>query len=96
MGQAQGVLTTVSSAANLVLKGDSARKHRITGTSTQAILLPSGADVELGTEFVVFNRSTGAVTVSDSANANPMTVATLTTQRFTLVDKTGVGIWIMG
>ena len=96
MGQANGVLTTATSAGTLTLIRDSPKKHRFTGTTTHTVLLPPATDIDLGTEYTVFNKSSGAVTVQDSTGAGSMTVSANTTQRFNLVDKTGNGVWIMG
>ena len=96
MGQAVGVQTTVSSSGNIVLTRDSVKKQRITGTLPQLVLLPSVSDIEVGTEYTFYNSSTGLLTVANASNANPMTIASNTVNRITLVDNTGAGVWILG
>jgi hypothetical protein len=96
MGQASGVLATISSSTNLVLTNASPKKHYITGTAAQAVTLPVIAGLEIGVEYTFFNRSTGLLTITDSASANPMTIASNLTGRITLVALTGNGVWILG
>jgi hypothetical protein len=96
MGQAGSLLTTVSSSTNLVLTRESARKHRITGSIAQRILLPPTTNLMPGDEYVVFNQSTQVVTVANSGNTTITTIAAGLTERFTVADITGNGIWMTG
>lgn len=96
MGQALGVVSTVTAATALVLTKDSAKKNRFTGTTTHTLRLPVVDDLELGVEYTVFNSSTGVVTVTNSATTTVTTVAANTVARITLVDKTSPGVWIVG
>lgn len=91
-----GVELIVSSATKKTLVQSNARKQRVTGTIAQTIVLPVATNLELGIEYVVFNSSTAVVSVKDSTETVTMVVPAASVERFTLVDKTGNGTWIMG
>jgi hypothetical protein len=62
----EGYLEIASAAATTILDTTSAAKIRVTGTTTQTIVLPDVSTLELGWFYIVTNDSTGNVTVQSS------------------------------
>lgn len=98
MGQVLGVTEVVSSATALVLTNESPKKLYITGTVAQVIRLPAIANLEVGVEYVIINRSSAAVSVTDAAGANAMSIPAASTGRVFLINKTSnaaTGLWVL-
>ena len=92
----EGYLEIVSAAATTILDTSSAAKIRVTGTTTQTIVLPDVATLELGWFYVVTNDSTGVATVQSSGLNSVVTIAANTTVliQCVLITGTTAASWI--
>lgn len=66
--------STATAAGTTTLTDSSARTQVFTGTSTQNCVLPDARTLEIGWQYQIVNRSTGAVTVKDGASSTLLTL----------------------
>jgi len=86
--------TTATAAGTTTLTVASAPLQQFTGTTTQNVALPAANTLVTGTQFFIFNRSTGAVTVKDGSGATVQVMAGGTQATFTCAaNGTVAGTW---
>lgn len=86
--------TTATAAGTTTLTISSAKNQQFTGSSTQTLVLPNATTLQLGHQFYVMNRSSGAVTVNMSGGSLLQTMAGGTFALFTLTfNGTAPGQW---
>lgn len=68
-----GYTTTATAAGTTTLTVASTQQQYFTGTTTQTVVLPVTSTLTLGQQFVIYNNSTGKVTVQ-SSGANTIKV----------------------
>lgn len=93
ISKATGVAT---SGGTTTLTAASARAQLFTGSSTQTVKMPDATSLTVGAEFVIFNQSTGNVTVQDgSAAAIGSALVSGASEILTLFDNSTVaGSWV--
>lgn len=92
----EGYLEIVSAAATTILDNTNAVKIRVTGTTTQTIVLPDVTTLELGWFYIVTNDSTGNVAVQSSGLNTLVTIGSNTTAliQCVLITGTTAASWI--
>ena len=80
--------TVASAAGTTTLTVSSAKVTQITGSTTQTVQLPDATTLVVGQQFTVTNRSSGVVTVNDSAAS---LVQTMAAGSFVTVTVTNIG-----
>jgi hypothetical protein len=86
--------TTATAAATTTLTVASAPLQQFTGTTTQNVALPAANTLVTGTQFFIFNRSTGSVTVKDGSGSTVQVMLGLTQCTFTCAANGSVaGTW---
>jgi hypothetical protein len=65
----EGFATTATSAGTTTLTVASAPFQQFTGTLTHSVNLPAANTLQVGTQYYVFNRSTGSVTVFNGSGS---------------------------
>lgn len=87
-------LLTTSAAGTTTITASSQPINQITGTSTQTVKLPNSVTINPGTQFPIFNRSTGLVTLQDGSAATLITMASGSQATATLMTQSGLaGVW---
>lgn len=86
--------STVTAAGTTTLTDSSARTQVFTGTSTQNCVLPDARNLQIGWEYQIVNRSSGAVTVKDGASSTLLTLSASSAVTVTcLSTSTLAGSW---
>jgi hypothetical protein len=91
----QGYTSTATAAGTTTLTAASSNTQVFTGTSTQIIVLPAVSTLKQGTDYIIVNQSTAALTI-ESSGANSIVVlgagqiATLTSNA---TSGTGAAVW---
>jgi hypothetical protein len=91
----QGYTSTATAAGTTTLTAASSNTQVFTGTSTQIIVLPAVSTLTQGTDYIIVNQSTAALTI-ESSGANSIVVlgagqiATLTSNA---TSGTGAAVW---
>ncbi len=86
--------TTATAAGTTTLTAASAQVQYFTGSSTQTVALPAGNTLSTGHQFYIYNASSGAVTVQNSAGSTQFVLAGGTTGLFTLAAASSPGTWL--
>lgn len=87
-----GFATTATAAGTTTLTTSSAQIQEFTGTTTQTVVLPVVSTLSIGQNFVIVNKSTGAITVQSSGGDTINTIQAGTTGTFYCVLTSGTGI----
>jgi hypothetical protein len=86
------LITTAGTTTTLTVS--SAKNQQFAGSSTQTLVMPNATTLQLGHQFYVMNRSSGAVTVNMSGGSLLQTMAGGTFAVFTLTfNGTAPGQW---
>lgn len=83
--------TTATAAGTTTLTARSNKEQFFTGVTTQTVLLPVTSTLKLGQQFLVFNKSTGVVTVQSSGANTIQAVAPGGRLLVTCVSLSGTG-----
>lgn len=83
-----GYTTTVSAAGTTTLSTSSTCNQYITGTTTQTVVLPLTSTLILGQQYIIYNRSTGLVTVQSNGLNNVTTIPAGCTSTLTALSIT--------
>jgi hypothetical protein len=87
-------VTTPTAGTTTTLTIASAPFQQFTGSSTQTVVLPNATTLVVGHQFVITNRSSGAVTVNMNGGGLLQTLAASSFTIFTLVNNgTAAGTW---
>jgi hypothetical protein len=90
----ENAVTTPTAGTTTTLTVSSAKYQQFTGSSTQTLVLPSATTLAVGHQFVVMNRSSGAVTVNMNGGSLLQTLAASSFAIFTLINNgTAAGTW---
>lgn len=84
----EGYSTTATATGTTTLTAASTYVQYFTGTLTQIVKLPAANTLTLGQEFVIVNRSTGALTLQNNAST---VLLTLSPNSTTYVQVTNIG-----
>lgn len=84
-----GYATTATSAGTTTLTLLSAQRQYFTGTTTHTVILPVTSTLSLGHSFIVYNGSTGIVTVQSSGANNVLSMPGGTVAIFTCILTSG-------
>lgn len=86
--------TTATGGTTTTLTVSSPPLQQFTGSTTQTVVLPSATTLVNGWQYMVFNRSTGVVTVNANGGGLLQTMAANTQATFTLASNgTSAGTW---
>ena len=86
--------TTATAAGTTTLTGASQPLQQFTGTTTQTVKLPDATTLLPGWQFTILNRSTGSLTVQNSASTLLQTMSAASQATFTLANNsTAAGVW---
>jgi hypothetical protein len=90
----EAVASTATAAGTTTLTVASAQTQQFTGTNTQTVVLPNATTLQVGQQFTVANRSTGAVTVNSTGGSLVQTMAASSQATYTLITNgTAAGTW---
>jgi hypothetical protein len=90
----ENAVTTPTAGTTTTLTVSSAKYQQFTGSSTQTVVLPAATTLAVGHQFVVMNRSSGAVTVNMNGGGLLQTLAASSFAIFTLMNNgTAAGTW---
>jgi hypothetical protein len=90
----ENAVTTPTAGTTTTLTVSSAKTQQFTGSSTQTVVLPAATTLSVGHQFVVMNRSSGAVTVNMNGGSLLQTLAASSFAIFTLINNgTAPGVW---
>ena len=87
----QGYATTATAAGTTTLTVSSKKIQYFTGTTTQTVLLPVTSTLALGQEYIIFNNSTGAITVQSSGANTIVAMDALSYLKVTCILTSGTG-----
>lgn len=86
--------TTATAAGTTTLTVSSAEVQQFTGSTTQNCVLPDATTLVIGQRFTVLNRSSGTVTVKDSAAGTVQAMATSSQGIYTVTNiSSAAGVW---
>lgn len=90
----ENAATTPTAGTTTTLTVSSAKTQQFTGSSTQTVVLPNATTLTVGHQFIVMNRSSGAVTVNMNGGSLLQTLAASSFAIFTLINNgTAAGTW---
>src|SRR5258705_1686427 len=90
----ENAVTTATAGTTTTLTVSSAKTQQFTGSATQTVVLPNATTLAVGHQFVVMNRSSGAVTVNMNGGGLLQTLAASSFAIFTLINNgTAAGTW---
>jgi hypothetical protein len=90
----ENAATTPTAGTTTTLTIASAKIQQFTGSSTQTVVLPAATTLAVGHQFIITNRSTGAVTVNMNGGGLLQTLAASSFAIFTLINNgTAPGTW---
>ena len=90
----ENAVTTPTAGTTTTLTVSSAKTQQFTGSSTQTVVLPAATTLAVGHQFVITNRSSGAVTVNMNGGSLLQTLAASSFAIFTLINNgTAPGVW---
>ena len=90
----QSVTTTATAAGTTTLTVASTNLQQFTGSTTQTVVLPSGTTLSNGQQYVITNRSSGAVTVNKNGGSTLQVLAANSQLTATLISNgTSAGTW---
>jgi hypothetical protein len=90
----ENAVTTPTAGTTTTLTVSSAKTQQFTGSSTQTVVLPNATTLAVGHQFVVMNRSSGAITVNMNGGSLLQTLAASSFAIFTLINAgTAAGTW---
>ncbi len=90
-----GYTTTATAAGTTTLTVASTYLQYFTGATTQTVTLPVVSTLALGTQYIIVNNSTGAVTVQSSGSNTVVILAGSTSATLTSIATSGTGasVW---
>ena len=88
-GGSSGYTTTATAAGTTTLTATSNPNQFFTGSTTQTVLLPVASTMGVGKQFVVYNTSTGVVTVQSSGGNTIFAQPANTAATYTLILASG-------
>jgi hypothetical protein len=90
----ENAATTATAGTTTTLTIASAKIQQFTGSATQTVVLPNATTLAVGHQFIITNRSTGAVTVNMNGGGLLQTMAASSFAIFTLMNNgTAAGTW---
>jgi hypothetical protein len=90
----ENAVTTPTAGTTTTLTVSSAKVQQFTGSSTQTVVLPNATTLAVGHQFVITNRSSGAVTVNMNGGSLLQTLAASSFGIFTVMNNgTAAGTW---
>src|SRR4029077_6692492 len=82
----ENAATTATAGTTTTLTIASAKIQQFTGSATQTVVLPNATTLAVGHQFIITNRSTGAVTVNMNGGSLLQTLAASSFAIFTLIN----------
>lgn len=90
----ENATTTATAAGTTTLTISSAKIQQFTGSTTQTLVLPNATTLAVGHQYIVMNRSTGAVTVNANGGGLIQTMAASSYAIYTCMNNgTAAGVW---
>jgi hypothetical protein len=90
----ENVRTVATAGGTTTLTISDAKAQQFTGSSTQTVVLPNATTLQNGHQFIIMNRSSGAVTVNMNGGTLLQTMAGSSFGIFTLISNgTAAGTW---
>lgn len=90
----ESAATLATSGGTLTLTVVNNKTLQLTGSSTHTVVLPNATTLQVGHQFYVMNRSSGAVTINMNGGTLLQTMAGSSFALFTLINNgTAAGVW---